>query len=60
MFVVVDGVVFSFGVIVFFVFSFVMIFVIVLFIVFYMFKDGYKFVEFFGRFFLVGICFEVK
>ncbi|EAW7185840.1 AI-2E family transporter [Listeria monocytogenes] len=58
--VVVDGVASSFGAIVSFVSSFVMILVTVPFIVFYMFKDGHKFVESSGRFFPAGIRSEAK
>lgn len=58
--VVVDGVASSFGAIVSFVSSFVMILVTVPFIVFYMFKDGHKFVESSGNFFPAGIRSEAK
>ncbi|HAO5825449.1 TPA: AI-2E family transporter, partial [Listeria monocytogenes] len=58
--VVVDGVASSFGAIISFVSSFVMILVTVPFIVFYMFKDGHKFVESSGKFFPAGIRSEAK
>ncbi|MBC1377102.1 AI-2E family transporter [Listeria innocua] len=58
--VVVDGVASSFGAIISFVSGFVMILVTVPFIVFYMFKDGHKFVESFGKFFPAGIRTEAK
>ncbi|MBC1480111.1 AI-2E family transporter [Listeria seeligeri] len=58
--VVVDGVASSFGAIVSFVSGFVMILVTVPFIVFYMFKDGHKFVESSGKFFPAAIRTEAK
>lgn len=57
---VVDGVASSFGAIISFVSSFVMILVTVPFIVFYMFKDGHKFVESSGNFFPAAIREEAK
>ncbi|MBM5606712.1 AI-2E family transporter [Listeria ivanovii] len=58
--VVVDGVASSFGAIVSFVSGFVMILVTVPFIVFYMFKDGHKFIESSGKFFPAAIRAEAK
>ncbi|PZF90920.1 AI-2E family transporter [Listeria ivanovii] len=58
--VVVDGVASSFGAIISFVSGFVMILVTVPFIVFYMFKDGHKFVESSGKFFPAAIRTEAK